>query len=74
MRCLSKVSLCRGVALCALLALHAGCGSQTSVQSFTPHEDLALEALTEALTAWKNGQAEPGEVAGTDPAVQVNDA
>jgi len=74
MRCVSKESLCRGIALCALLALSVGCSNQTSVQSFTPHEDLALEALTEALTAWQNGQAEPGAVAGTEPVVQVNDA
>jgi hypothetical protein len=74
MRCLSKHTLCRGAVLCVLLALHAGCSSQTSVQSFTPHKDMAEEALTEALTAWQNGQAEPGMIEGTDPAVQVNDS
>ena len=60
MRRLSKEFLCRCVVLCSMLALHAGCSNQTSVQSFTPHEDLAFEALNEALTAWQNGQAKPG--------------
>ena len=75
MICRIQPVLCRGIALCGLLSLFAGCsGGKSSVESFNPQEDTAREALTEALTAWQNGQSEPGEIEGTEPRVQANDS
>ena len=74
MNCRIQPALCRGIALCGLLSLLAGCGGQTSVESFHPQEDVALDALTEALTAWQNGQAEPGDIKDAEPAVQASDS
>jgi hypothetical protein len=75
MTCRIQPALCRGIALCGLLSLLAGCsGGQPSVESFNPKGDAAHEALTTALTAWQNGQAEPGEIKDAEPAVQVSDS
>ncbi len=74
MTCRIQPAVCRGIALCGLLSLLAGCGDKTSVESFNPEEDAAREALTTALTAWQNGQAEPGDIKGAEPAVQANDS
>ena len=76
MTCRIQPALCRGIALCGLLSLLAGCGSggQTSVESFHPQADDAREALTIALTAWQKGQAEPGEIKDAELAVQASDS
>ena len=74
MTCRIQPAVCRGIALCGLLSLLAGCSGQTSVESFHPQGDAAIEALTEALTAWQNGQAEPGVIEGAEPAVQASDS
>ncbi|HEY2251719.1 MAG TPA: hypothetical protein VGH74_11685 [Planctomycetaceae bacterium] len=74
MTCRIQPAVCRGIALCGLLSLLAGCSGNTSVESFHPNEDIAFEALTDALTAWQNGQAEPGEIKDTQPIVQVSDS
>ena len=51
--------------LVTLLAFLAGCGSGSSVVSFTPPSNAAEDALTAALEAWKSGEA-PGELIETD--------
>ncbi len=61
------------------LLLHAGslcigCGSKATVESFHPEDLTAQQALEKALTAWKNGQEQPGLVAGTSaPEIRVAD-
>jgi len=67
----SRLSRCF-VAL-ALFWLLAGCGSQTTVESFHPQNDLAREALDTALTAWQNGLEKPGLIESEEPAVQLVD-
>jgi len=74
MTCRIQPAVCRGIALCGLLSLLAGCGGGASVESFNPKKDEAREALTEALTAWQKGQAEPGPIKDSNPAVQANDS
>lgn len=75
MTCRTQPALCRGIALCGLLSLLAGCsGGQTSVESFHPKGDTAREALTIALTAWQSGQAEPGDIKDAKPPVQASDS
>ncbi len=74
MKCRIQPAVCRGIALCCLLSLLAGCSGKTSVESFNPAKDEAREALTEALTAWQEGQAEPGVVKDSDPPIHANDS
>ena len=51
-----------------------GCGSKATVESFHPEDMTAKEALEKALTAWKNGQEQPGLIAGTSkPEIRVAD-
>jgi hypothetical protein len=54
--------------------LFAGCGGGTStVESFHPEDISAKDALQKALTAWQNGQAQPGTVEGAKPEIRVAD-
>lgn len=63
----------QGAFVLALSLFAFGCSGESSVQSFHPKTDVAQEALETALTAWQNGQAKPGLIEDSDPAVQVQD-
>lgn len=57
-----------------VVGLCVGCGSQTTVESYHPEEITAKEALEKALTAWQNGQAQPGPISGTSaPEIRAAD-
>ncbi len=53
-----------------LLSSAGGCGGGRS--EGLPSEDVARRSLEAALTAWRDG-AKPGQIAGTQPVVQVHD-
>jgi hypothetical protein len=57
--------------LLVVAALTAGCSSGSSVESFHPQRDAALDALTSALTAWQNGETMDDLSENTDPEVKV---
>ncbi|MBS0263795.1 MAG: hypothetical protein JSS02_17785 [Planctomycetes bacterium] len=59
--------------LALALWICVGCGPQNTVESYTPPELSAREALERALTAWKNGQEKPGIVSGSNPEIRVAD-
>jgi len=65
-----RAPIARRLALAALALLLAGCGRST-VESFHPKADAALEALTTALTAWQNGESKEDLSENTDPTVNV---
>ena len=50
-----------------------GCGNRSTIESFTPPELSAREALEKALTAWQNGQEKPGVVEGSKPEIRIAD-
>lgn len=55
-----------------IMLLFAGCGSGSSVESFTPAGDMAQEALQTALTAWQAGRT-PGTIKDTEIEVKIID-
>src|SRR5262249_12821731 len=57
--------------LLVLVALAVGCSGGSSVESFHPQRDAALDALTSALTAWQNGETMDDLSENTDPEVKV---
>jgi hypothetical protein len=61
-----------GVAGLALCVLAVGC--HRSHESYVPSAELSRNALQAGLTAWRDGQAQPGDIPGTDPLVQVGDS
>jgi hypothetical protein len=62
----------RAAAAAVLLALAAGCSGKGAGR-YTPSAGTARQALEVALNAWKGGQDKPGPIAGSAPAVQVDD-
>ena len=62
------------LATCLLTSIlgAAGCGGGASEQSFKPQEDAARAALEKALSTWKSGRAQPGEI-DQKPKLQVAD-
>ena len=61
------------VALClVLVAAVPGCRHRTA--AVAADADTARETLRTALTAWQNGQAGPGAIPNTTPAVQAVDS
>jgi hypothetical protein len=53
-----------------LSTIAAGCGGGSS--EGLPPDDVARRSLEAALAAWRDG-AKPGQIAGTQPVVQVHD-
>jgi hypothetical protein len=53
-----------------LFAIAAGCGGGSS--EGLPPEDVARRSLEAALSAWRDG-GKPGQIAGTQPIVEVHD-
>ena len=49
-----------------------GCG-RTDVTDYVPAETLALQSLTKALDAWKEGR-QPDKIGVTNPAIEAQDA
>jgi hypothetical protein len=67
----SRVRHRLGVALGVLALAAAGCGYSNS--RYTPSEDTARQALEAALTAWQNGQPQPGDIPDSKPPVRAVD-
>lgn len=63
----------RTVILLSACMLCLGCGNQPTVESFHPEEMTSKDVLEKALTAWKNGQAEPGAIPNSKPEIRVAD-
>jgi hypothetical protein len=61
------------VALGVFAGWLAGCGNRNSIESYTPPEISARDALEKALTAWQNGQEKPGVVVGSNPEIRIAD-
>lgn len=61
-----------GLFCLAIILSIAGCGG-SSEKSYHPTVNSARDALTAALSAWQEGQAQPGKIESCKPPVQVAD-
>ncbi len=66
-----EVGLLFGVLLA--VGLVAGCNKQGGEEKYVPAESSAREALTTALTKWKDGEPKPGQFTAGKVKVQVLD-
>jgi hypothetical protein len=62
-----------GIGLLVVVGLLAGCNKNGGEEKYVPAESNAREALTAALTRWKDGESKPAEVAVGKVKVQVLD-
>jgi hypothetical protein len=62
---------CRATGL-VLCVLAVGCSR--SPEDYVPSADVSRTSLEAALAAWRDGKAQPGEIEGTNPLVQVVDS
>lgn len=49
-----------------------GCGKTGNIKDYIPPDELARQALTSALDAWKSGKA-PDQIGASQPAINVQD-